>query len=259
MIRPDFAARRKSTGTPTVFDFKSMSGSLDADQLQHSLQLYINMKGVERRLGEPVLDYYLIGLAKGSRKRERNPETGKYDVGLRKQDSRLCYAYHSPAAPPLQRAEWSWEVRRGKGWGKIPIWEGHFPLRPAASSNVEHWVLDIASDDEIGGVLELLGPCQRPDLAMGDVLQQIHAHAVRIANPWLNAAGMDVQGPAKIDLDAQAPQSWKCSDVFGHDCEFKPICFKHAGWEDPIGSGKFEPRKPHHALEAELLRAGGIR
>lgn len=60
-------------------------------------------------------------------------------------------------------------------------------------------------------------------------------------------------------LDALVPKSWNCRP-FGkdHQCQFFGICHKEEGWQDPIGSGKYQPRLPHHAAELEQAIARGL-
>jgi hypothetical protein len=36
------------------------------------------------------------------------------------------------------------------------------------------------------------------------------------------------------------------------------LCFREAGWEDPIATGKFQPRLPHHAPETAQAIARGL-
>jgi hypothetical protein len=38
-----------------------------------------------------------------------------------------------------------------------------------------------------------------------------------------------------------------------------PICHRHVGWEDPLGSGQYQPRLPHHSPElAQAVERGLI-
>jgi hypothetical protein len=43
-----------------------------------------------------------------------------------------------------------------------------------------------------------------------------------------------------------------------HECAFVPICFKQAGWEDPLGGGKYVPRRPHHQPEIDQAVERGL-
>ena len=60
-------------------------------------------------------------------------------------------------------------------------------------------------------------------------------------------------------LDRLVPCSWQCRP-YGkeHQCEFVKICHRHEGWQDPIGSGHYVPRRPHHAAELEQAVARGL-
>jgi hypothetical protein len=60
-------------------------------------------------------------------------------------------------------------------------------------------------------------------------------------------------------LDELVPCSWNCRP-FGaeHQCEFVRICHRHEGWTDPIGSGHYQPRLPHHDPELQQAVARGL-
>jgi hypothetical protein len=59
-------------------------------------------------------------------------------------------------------------------------------------------------------------------------------------------------------LDRLVPRSWNCRP-YGreHQCEFVPLCFRHAGWQSPA-SINFIPRRPHHLPETEQAVARGL-
>lgn len=42
-----------------------------------------------------------------------------------------------------------------------------------------------------------------------------------------------------------------------YECPYAPICFRSQGWDNPLATGKFRERTPHHAPEVEQLRACG--
>jgi hypothetical protein len=78
-----------------------------------------------------------------------------------------------------------------------------------------------------------------------------------------NAASRAAYGWASPEfqtlLDQLVPCSWECRP-YGkeHQCEFVRICHRDQGWQDPIGSGYFVPRRPHHAPELEQAIARGL-
>jgi hypothetical protein len=63
----------------------------------------------------------------------------------------------------------------------------------------------------------------------------------------------------QAELDVLVPCSWACRP-FGkeHQCEFVPICHRHEGWQDPLGTGRYQPRLPHHDPELHQAVARGL-
>jgi hypothetical protein len=37
-----------------------------------------------------------------------------------------------------------------------------------------------------------------------------------------------------------------------------PLCFKQEGWNDPLGSGKYRLRRPHHQPELDAAVERGL-
>lgn len=240
MLRPDFIARRKSDGALGVWDFKSTSGSLDATEYEHSVQMALGCLAAEKMFGESCSHYYLLGLKKGRRSRPWKQETG-----IKKQESILCYGYYKPSSPPVQAQKWEFEYQRGKDWSKVPIWEANTLVQYAdiaeEMTRAEIWVNDVLPKEKRKEQLEILGPCQRPEHLLGEFLSQLvyeeQTWAANLADPQL----------------IRFPQSWNCHS-WGRACEFLSICRKYPGLETPeaaLTSEQFERREPNHPYEKE--------
>src|SRR5207244_9013740 len=110
----------------------------------------------------------------------------------------------------------------------------------------------------------VLGPMNRQDHQIASMRRSMLAeeegwqavlwelYDLQQAHPW---ASREVQEA----LDRLIPRSWNCRP-FGKEykCEFFGICHKEQGWEDPLGSGRWQPRLPHHLAELQQAIGRGL-
>ena len=55
-------------------------------------------------------------------------------------------------------------------------------------------------------------------------------------------------------MDRLFPRSYECRRYGGrHRCQFETLCFYKEGWADPMGTGRYVDRRPHH--QDELVQA----
>jgi hypothetical protein len=218
------------------------------------------------RYGKEVTELYVIGLYKGYRKK------GSDDV--KRQESPYCYGYRRPANPPLAAEEWlpsyEWQdatgatKRAGREFKKAPTFE--YPY------GVEGWVKQLP-ESVLKKQIFIIGPLIRQNLQVEALARQIAGEEEKWqAVLWklyevqqqIIDRGVD---PARVQshpeflesLDRLVPASWNCRP-FGaaHQCEFVHLCMHQAGWEDPIGSGLYAPRLPHHAPEKDQMIERGL-
>lgn len=296
MCKPDFIVETRQTLELEYHEFKttSMDGALFRDKWETAAQTFSATLDVERRLGKHVQSVYIHGLVKGKREGDYNPETGKRDGTIR-QSSPFCYAYRKPANPPMEREEWkaSYEYldpvegkvkRLGKAFKKAGVWELPDHAIPAEMSKAEYWVSWMPSEVR-RKQLVLLGPFSRQTQMVDHFLAECQGEEAGVREGlWeLYDAGQQLlteaypQGLQEADLagvwwevvwpdpryhallDKLFPRSYECRRYgMRNRCQFEDLCFEREGWADPLGSGKFIPRRPHHRMETEQMEARGL-
>ncbi len=272
MLRNDILARRRNGTTLAYFECKTTGWESDAwaDQWESDPQLGLGTLDVQQIYGAEVTELYIIGLQKGPRRRDKNDPDGR-----RKQLSSLCYGYLRPGNPPMVSDDWlpayEWinehgELKRvSKAHKRTGVWEiadsDYVPWRAYAQQDPqltaeEFWVRMLPAS-VLEKICFLLGPMNRQDHQIASVRAAMIGEEDRWQqNLWTLYEAQQAHAWASPEfqtlLDTLIPQSWNCRP-FGrdHQCEFYGICMKEEGWQDPIGSGKYVPRRPHHQAELE--------
>jgi len=270
--RPDAIGQKRSAGTYAYLEFKT-SGSLGewwGAQWEDKIQFLAGVLGAEAMLGAPIDESWVVGLSKGRREGLWNPETGKKD-GDAIQQSVLCYGYYRPAKPPLLPEAWFPRYnyigedhkrhRVTKDCLRLAIWHADFEREPEMSP-IEYWVKWIGRAERSKEVA-WAGPFYRNHEMLAQFLLELNASEAQ----WQDAIGViddhllahPPEDPTSLALIARYIQrTWSCNR-FGrkYACEFRPVCFKQVGWEDPLATNQFIPRVPHHADELAQARAYG--
>lgn len=279
MLRNDILAQRRGATTLAYFEAKTTGweSSAWAEQWESDPQLGIGTLDVPAHYGAEVTELYILGLNKGPRRRDKDDPDGR-----RKQLSSLCYGYRRPGNPPLVHEDWlpsyewtdeSGQVKRASRahrragiWeieaGDWPTWTAYHGQDPTLTPE-EFWVRMLPASvlDKVGFVL---GPMNRQDHQIASVRTSLEAeetrwqailwelYEVQQTHPWASAE-------FQHRLDQLVPQSWNCRP-FGkdHQCEMFGICHKGEGWQDPLASGSYQPRLPHHQTELDQAVARGL-
>lgn len=236
---------------------------------EHSGQLLVNMETAARRLGKRIDHASIVVLFKGWRGRDRNdpPEAPKY------QHTPLVYGYYDAGSAGFRDPAWSavykWTDDYGKGhtlprtYTKTPIWREDIALdvpdpRPGAS-RVETWVTQKIAATQWTDLLKVLGPFPHPVARVPLALQGILAEE----RDWREIAeivrGEVAKGVPEHEIaDQIIPRSWACTNYGGDPCAFKRICDRDPGWQDPLASGHYDIRRPHHATELASCERAGV-
>jgi hypothetical protein len=279
MLRNDILARRRGATTLAYFEAKTTGWESEAwaDQWESDPQLGLGTLDVPQIYGAEVSELFIIGLMKGARKRDKNDPDGR-----RKQQSSLCYGYRRLGNPPMVADDWlpayEWiddngELKRKtKAHERTGVWEmvnsDHVPWIAYSKEDPnltpeEFWVRMLPKS-VLDKVCFLLGPMNRQDHQIASVRQAMIGEEDRWqAMLWQLYEAQQTHGWATPEfqalLDRLNPQSWNCRP-FGrdHQCEFYGICMKEEGWQDPIGSGKYVPRRPHHTTELAQAIGRGL-
>lgn len=274
MSKPDFVLRHRVDKTLSNHDFKTTSLLTDQwiQEFKDSVQMAVGTLGVEARLKEPVETYFIHPLIKGQRKNDYDPDTKEYS-GPKRQNSFLCYLYYRPGNPPLYgddyQPKWKFTDEGGKGhtlgrnYQKTPVWEARFADKPKEQDNAEFWV-SILPEYVLQEAFALIGPYQRNVNLIEQYQDAMPAEEQRWVNVLWDLYGMeDMFGWTsplfQRKLNKLVPRSYNCFS-YGSRCSFYDICIerKDTTWKDPLASGKYLPRRPHHQLELDQMIARGI-
>lgn len=285
MTRGDVVLRRRADGEDVYLDWKT-SGNVDAynwdEEQADGVQFAMNAAAL-LALGHRITDCVVGGLNKGWREAAKEEDAfGKKRVTAesakdKKQRSIFCWAYRRPGNPPLVPEEWRasynyQEVDPQTGALKqrkltrdfelSPVWEADFPAKPLDWTALEYWV-EALPLDLLQKEFKLAGPFPQHTWKQDSILrgvaadEAVWAMKVRAIHAELARAGGALDAPSVIAaLDTHAPQSWVCT-IYRRKCSMKHICDRGAGWENPLGTGLYELRRPHHQAELEQAQAAG--
>lgn len=243
-VKPDLVLRDRQTGKLCIMDFKSMSSFKEQTTPQsfaESVQIALMTAAVEAAHGEPVEQFWIAGMVKGSKQvfekdGNKTAEPRFY--------SHLCYA--KVPQPPFK--EWDF---KGFWYNKTPIWE----FDPSPINFVR--LLQEKRPDILHESFPMMGPFQRQTHMIPQALRGI----VGGENRWINALwALSEANPESFNvvLDETFSRSYgNCTSFFGDSCPFVRLCYALPGHEDPIGSGFYRQRRPHHEPERQdWLRRG---
>lgn len=279
------------------FKTTGMDSSTWRDKWETMVQLFAATLDAERRLQKHVQSIYIHGLIKGKRGGEYNPETRKYD-GATLQQSVFCYGYRKPGNPPMEQEEWAaayeyWDQYEGKqkrlpkAFKRTGIWEipdemlGVIPETGEYESRPEFWAKWMPSEARRKNLV-VLGPFTRQSQMVEHFLQEcageerrwqeglweLHDAAMQILHEtygpelpegpvWWEAVWPDPRFQAQ--MDRLFPRSYECRRYGKRNrCVMEDACLYREGWADPVGSGKFIERRPHHADELQQAIDRGL-
>jgi hypothetical protein len=281
MLRTDLLAQRRGAQSLAYFECKTTGWESEAwaEQWETDPQLALGTVDARELWGAEVTELYIVGLNKGRRQKDRyDPE------GRKRQMSPLCYGYRRESNPPLQAEDWlpayEWVTNDGdtkrasrahkrtsitaldhSDW---PTYQAYKHQDPELSAP-EFWTR-MLPNSLLDKVCFILGPMNRQDQQLVSVLRSMAGEEsrwqrilwelwevqMRDGHAWSSDA-------FQAALDERIPCSWACRP-FGreHQCEFVPICHRHVGWDDPLGSGQYQPRLPHHNPELQQAIERGL-
>jgi hypothetical protein len=285
--RPDFLVETWQTQELEYHEFKStgMDAPSFRDKWEVMMQMFSATIDAERRHGKHVQSVYVHGLIKGKREGDYNPETGKRD-GTMRQQSICCYGYRKPATPPMEPEEWRalYEYqdetgknrRLGKNYRRTGIWEldDSYLTGGTIVSKCEWWIKAIPAEARRKNLI-YLGPFSRQTQMVEHFLRETLAEErdwqgivwklYEKSQELLQVPGVTTWAHVWAHPDYQAlldetmPRSYACRRYgLRHKCQYEDLCFYREGWQDPEGSGRFIPRRPHHRMELEQAIARGL-
>lgn len=265
-VRPDLVVRNNDTGKLIVVDFKT-ADFVDEDTFPakwvDSIQMAGQCAGVERETGEQV-EYAVIALEKGMYKSNYNTMTKEYD-GPRRQQSPLCYMYFLQGAPPMTEHQYAPKYKYvgsdgkhhnlPKLWEKTPTWElpglEDYPLYGQRALRLLELMQDKWTPARL---LCYAGPYQVNRLLLAAYLDSVAA-----TEEWWYRT-LTQEDHKDQSIYRVFPASFACINAWGKKCQFHEICYRESNaCDDPLGSGRYQVRTPHHAGElAQQVEAGVV-
>jgi hypothetical protein len=209
----------------------SLSGQSWFKQWQTAVQFMAAAAALKQQTGEEIAFYVVQGLQKG-----------RYADGWL--HSPFVWAWRNQLG---EVTEWSWEVQRKKGWERVPVWEYE-------RGGSREWVQDMPLEE-----LEQQFPCTPPLMVDEEMLatfiRQCEKREAEIAS--FRCSGDELQADI---FEGTFPQHFTaCCPPIGYGCSYVECCHQPVVGRDPLASGKFKVREPHHAMEREWLKAKGER
>lgn len=226
MAKPDVIARRKVDNTIWYPEWKS-TGSMKPSwfrQWHKAVQLHWTAKAIEETIREKVSGVIVFGLYKG------------FESAYGRQESMFGYGY----GPKNGLDENGLIYRYKPGLWKYPIWETTTP---------KVWVEGMPTDlleKQFGET----GPIYLNDHLTARSLAQtaLREHDIRQGIELIESAVEAGEHTAVTDfLDKYFPQHFdQCQPGWGTGCAFHDACWVPTVQANPIGSGLFKVREPHH-------------
>lgn len=229
--KPDVLLRRISDGSLWYIEWKT-TGSMTPEWFaswHKAVQLHAGALGVARTLGEPLAGAIVFALYKGF-------ENKKAD----RQESIFAYGY----VPRGKRDENEISIpvyEYKPGLVKEAIWHTKTP---------KQWIEEMP-EDVLSAQFGDTGPVYLDEDQCESWLRQASYRETEIdtAVNLLAMASTTPEGRQEI-LDRTFPQNFdECTPSFGSPCDAVNFCFMRHVQDDPIKSGLFEMRRPHHTTD----------
>lgn len=236
MIRADALVRRRADGLLFYLEFKTTTKGDEnwVRSWEHNSQILINTVAIEELLGERLGGVLIEGLLKGSRRKCTLKTSPFYGEVI--QDSPFCYAFRS-MGPKGVVYHTAWE----RGAEHIRVWE--------KMPSTQAWIQQLPEEDLLAQFVAL------PPIRPSEEQLERHRRQMLIQEEQV-AWGLDElsrsSDPAvhRHILDAVFPQNDDhCYRYYGSPCSMEPVCFTRAVALDPLGSGLYVARTPHHVSE----------
>jgi hypothetical protein len=232
MVRPDLLLKDKQTGDIWYPDFKTFTSNFDARKWTWSLQQHLTMLVCEHVLGTPLAGSWIQGLGKGS---------GRKGVLYHP----LVYGYRHPGTPGVSEPTFGSQRRAGFE---------RFNTKEYPQGGVDGWIQQLRkkSPELVAKVYPQTQPLFLNRTLMEEVLPQIisREHAInkrtRIGGPHPSDDARDALFPMHIT---------QCETNFGR-CQYFDACHVPVIHKDPLGSGSYVQRVPHHAMEQQTSIGG---
>lgn len=215
---PDLLLReRAATHRLVNFDYKTvgMLGKGWVDYWPYAIQMHLSMVALEEELGEPIGYSQVIGVLKGQERggKLRHP---------------YVWAYRSADGE-------KWQPEYGSQLTLAPLWE--------YNPGLLQWVTQLGQGEAFS-----LFPFSRPITLNRRLVDQVIEQRIRRER---EVSCFRAEAQLNLDLRAQLfePRYTQCSPAIGSPCPYLAACHNATVNDDPLGSGLYIKRTPHHELE----------
>lgn len=279
--RPDFLTDyRARPGVLAYFEFKGAGYAGFAEDWETKIQFVAGALGAQARLGTPISEAWVVQLLKGKREGSEWDPLTRQKTGPLLQNTTLCYWYRREGNPPLEPPDWQEQYEYqgadgknhtlGKNYRKTGLWTIGEDLPEVLTSGVSipEFAAKFIPPERLGRHIALVGPLQINQVIASELLEELVAEERRwqaicweLYDVLTNEAGGDWTHPAyQAKLRELVPRNFAACRRFGprYECAMKPLCFGEEGWRDPLGSGRYVHRLPHHEAERQQQIARGI-
>lgn len=251
MVRMDAPLRRKRDGLLFIKDWKTTGGIYGPDwglKYEHDSQILCYLSAAEAIFKEPIGGLLMEGILKGKRAIDKS-STSPFQ-GQRIQQSDLCYGFKvREKSTGLFFFERGW-TKYGE---KFPVWD--------MPGGIKEWLASEWSEldcQELFIPLPAIRPTKRElerwrrqmvhqEMAMFWEVEQVEGLRRIAVSTGTNMAWEAYD----FALDAAFPQNRDYCYRYNGPCSMHDACFVEEVGEDPIASGLYQERVPHHSTEEE--------
>jgi hypothetical protein len=213
---PDLIKRDRKSGKLVYQDDKSVTNASNqwTAHWNYAIQLHIGLAAMEEEYGEEVAYAHIMGLRKG-----------QYSYGALSHP--YVYVHRSPQG--------KWQRRGYKGWEKL--FASEYP------GGIEAWVNELGAD-----TASELFPWSVPVFLNRRLLDGM------VADRLLRMTEIDktisICGAESLEAQRLFPKSLnQCYPSMGSMCPYLQACHNQIVGDDPLASGLYQRRVPHHEVE----------
>lgn len=246
MDRPDAELLHRQTGRYAALELKTCSTDREDyfDSWRYATQTMGHILAMEAKHGEQKVGHILMEfMYSGTHRRDKLSNQDIYY-------SPLIRGYVMPGDPPLSQDQYAWAYKSGKGWSPFDVWDRRFDNQPPFVSGVEFWVDNILPEQVLRDQL-FTREVFRSETELQEWKDKMLSQQRRIQvgtqsaqDPDLRDKVMSWAFPGNKDESCYQNKYFK-------KCEFLPICYGQIAG-DPLESGLFQRREPHHEQEFEV-------
>jgi hypothetical protein len=234
-FKPDLILERLDDGTLWYWEAKSTANTSAKwfKSWEFDLQVHLTALAYRELKGVPLAGTIIQGYAKGRK---------DYDTGHL--SSPLIGGWMKPADPPLLPAQYA--LRRPqswKGWKQVSV----------TDMGQDQW-FDLFSPADLASEFPATAPIfLNEDLAFSALRQAEWREREIAASRLVLRDPSTPEGVKAAVVERVFPMTGKCSPSWGEPCAYLRACWEPLVADDPLGSGVFIPREPHHEVEKDLL------